>query len=292
MLDQRHVEHFLTAEEQARFETDGFLTISNALDDDTRTQVTASVDTIYDEFRTSGFDPYAERAFDATAALFHSNLLWRDQSFVSLLDHPTTFPKVLGLLGWNIYCYHTHMIVNPPSATDAVSKFGFHRDSGRANFELGGDSRTDPLDTPSARLSVKIAYWLSDLSRPGRANLYVVPGSHRDNRPSIPRDGSASSAAVPVIANPGDATIFDRRLWHSSSRNESTYTRKALFYGYGYRWIRPKDDMTIDAAVMAKNDPIRRQLLGASPDNNRRYSPRPGDTPIKDWLVDAGLSAD
>jgi ectoine hydroxylase-related dioxygenase (phytanoyl-CoA dioxygenase family) len=51
--------------------------------------------------------------------------------------------------------------------------------------------------------------------------------------------------AIPVCVKPGTAVFFDRRLWHSASPNWSDVTRKVLFYGYGYRWIRTKDDMTV-----------------------------------------------
>ena len=48
-----------------------------------------------------------------------------------------------------------------------------------------------------------------------------------------------------MLAKPGTAVFFDRRLWHAPSPNWSEVTRKVLFYGYGYRWIRTKDDMTV-----------------------------------------------
>jgi hypothetical protein len=35
-----------------------------------------------------------------------------------------------------------------------------------------------------------------------------------------------------------------------------------VFYGYGYRWLRTKDDMTVQG-LWPRSDAIRRQLLGA-----------------------------
>jgi hypothetical protein len=40
-------------------------------------------------------------------------------------------------------------------------------------------------------------------------------------------------------------------------------TWKVLFYGYGYRWLRPRDNMTV-GHYMERSGPIRRQLLGAA----------------------------
>ena len=38
------------------------------------------------------------------------DLVGRDDAFLDLLDCPTTFPKVFGLLGWNIQLFHTQLI--------------------------------------------------------------------------------------------------------------------------------------------------------------------------------------
>jgi hypothetical protein len=60
--------------------------------------------------------------------------------------------------------------------------------------------------------------------------------------------------------------------------------RKALFYGYGYRWLRTKDDMTIRPELFEKCDPIRKQLLGYGSNCNGFFSPRDEDVPFKLWL--------
>jgi hypothetical protein len=49
-----------------------------------------------------------------------------------------------------------------------------------ATYETGGNREIET--TPRPRLSVKLAYWLSDVSEPGRGNLKVVPGGHVVNR--------------------------------------------------------------------------------------------------------------
>ena len=90
--------------------------------------------------------------------------------------------------------------------------------------------------------------------------------------------------AVPILAAAGDAVFFDRRLWHASGINYSDITRKVLFYGYSYRWLRPRDNMTVDH-YMDRSDPIRRQLLGAGPSGGHGYtSPLPEDIPLREWI--------
>jgi hypothetical protein len=60
-------------------------------------------------------------------------------------------------------------------------------------------------------------------------------------------------------------------------------TRKVLFYGYGYRWIRTKDDMTVQH-LWPQSSPIRRQLLGGGENANGHYSPTDADVPLRIWL--------
>jgi hypothetical protein len=129
-----------------------------------------------------------------------------------------------------------------------------------------------------------VAYFLSDTSEPGRGNFWVIPGSHLCDTLKLPEDRVGQPAgARPVLAKPGTAVFFDRRLWHTASPNWSTVTRKVLFYGYGYRWIRTKDDMTVHG-LWGRSDPIRRQLLGDGINANGRYSPTDADVPLRVWL--------
>ena len=66
--------------------------------------------------------------------------------------------------------------------------------------------------------------------------------------------------------------------------NVSRFARKILFFGYSYRWLRPRDDMTV-GHYLERADPIRRQLLGASPTGGMGYtSPTDEDVPLKGWL--------
>lgn len=282
MLGQEHIDNQMTDAQRLAFERDGFLHVPGALSEPTVAELEGLVDGIYTSHLDAGFDPYAKSPLNAEGRFFFPNFLKEDQRFVNLLDCPATFPLVWGILGWNIYSYHSHFIVTPPQAKVAAGRqFGFHRDSGRANVEMEG--------SPQPRLSLKVSYWLSDASETDRGNLFVIPGSHLADRVELPADGSMPESAVPVLAGRGDAVLFDRRTYHSSSPNVSDVTRKALFVGYGYRWIRPKDDLTVGADLLQRNDPIRRQLLGDDTDANGKYSPKPGEVPLREWLIESNL---
>ncbi len=275
--------HLLTEEERNHFEEHGYLYVPNALSSDMVERLLSAVDAIYrDALATGKAKPGNHWGW--------SNFLGIDDMFLNLVDLPTTLPKVWGILGWNIYLYHAHMHVKPPTPSDAQDGDGWlewHQDSGRVNIEMETH--------PRPRLSLKVAYFLTDVSEPGRGNFYIRPGSHFSDVPlsesEISRDPRESPTsgipedAIPVCVEPGTAVLFDRRLWHSRSPNTSQMTRKALFYGYGYRWIRPKDDMTVEH-LYDRCDPIRRQLLGASVKNNGRYVPTDEDVPLRGWLLE------
>ncbi len=266
--------HLLTPEEKAEFDETGLLRIEDALSPEQVKALTAQTDAVHSRYLAEGFD--------AKTALFHPNFIPDSELFLNLVDYPKVLPKVWGILGWNIYLYHAHMIVTPPNGQAPNDKtFGWHQDSGRVNQEIETH--------PRPRLSLKVAYFLSDLSKPGRGNFWVVPGTHLSDTMSFPAEGQGQpEGAMPVLAKPGTAVLFDRRLWHAGSPNWSELTRKVLFYGYGYRWIRTKDDMTV-SDLWDKCDPIRKQLLGYGVNCNGFYTPTDDDVPLRTWLREKGL---
>lgn len=263
------LEHRLTETERRTFNETGLLMLDNVLSPEQVAALTNASDRLYTQKIDQGHDP--------RKALFYPNFIPDDPLFADLVDYDRTLPKVWGLLGWNIYLYHAHLIVTPPTGQPQDDKtFGWHQDSGRVNQEIESH--------PRPRLSLKVAFFLSDTSEPGRGNFWVVPGSHLDDTQARPPDGIGQpEGAVPVLAKPGTAVFFDRRLWHSASPNWSEVTRKVLFYGYGYRWIRTKDDMTVQS-LWEQSDPIRRQMLGWGVNANGFYTPTDEDVPLRGWL--------
>ena len=259
----------LTDNERRIFNEHGLLIVENALSPEQTGALTAVSDRLYAQKLTEGHDP--------GKALFYPNFIPDDPLFAALVDHEKILPKVWGLLGWNLYLYHAHLIVTPPTGQQPDDKtFGWHQDSGRVNQEIESH--------PRPRLSLKVAYFLSDTSEAGRGNFWVVPGSQLDDAQERPPDGTGQpKGAVPILAKPGTAVFFDRRLWHAASPNWSDVTRKVLFYGYGYRWIRTKDDMTVQS-LWENSDPIRRQMLGWGVNANGFYSPTDDDVPLRVWL--------
>ena len=278
MLDKRHLQHLITDEQLQQFNEQGYLIVENALPHSLVTKLEDRVDRIHQE-HLDDKDPTARHT-----NFFYRDFLGRDQLFVNLLDWHTTFPKVWGILGWNVYSYHSHLIVTPPGSPaelDESGLFRWHQDSGRVNKDM--------QIHPSPRLAFKIVYWLSDCSEPGRGNFYIIPGSHLCKTIDKPGDGALPEGAMAVCCKPGDAVFFDGRLWHCRNSNESEITRKGLFIGYAYRWLRSMDGITIPPEIFNKCDPIRRQLLGRATRAGGHFSGKDKDVPLKVWLEEHGI---
>jgi hypothetical protein len=265
----------MTPSERQRFDEDGFLLVRGVLTDSEIDFYRSAVDRAY----------AASTQAEAGVALHQLSAVTHCPDLVGLLDHPGTFRYVWSLLGWNVHVYHSHFDVHPPMRGRRPFWWHWHQDGGRQNRELETD--------PRPRMSVKLAYWLSDVSAPGRGNLMVVPGSHRTNwLPGPPRrdlEFPQPSGAIEVQARPGDVLLFDRRLWHARSDNRSDVTRKVAFIGYTYRWVAIRDEVN----DLPKQDwfdtlsPVRRQLLGHVGDGSgdHLWGHFPATTPLHGALA-------
>jgi hypothetical protein len=267
-MDRACLEHRLTPEEREFFDSSGYLIVDNALDPATTARLLNVVDRIDARERTPEI---------RSKLMSIPNIVQEDAALVDLVDCPTTFPKVWGILGWNIYLYHSHIDITPPADEHALTwRVAWHQDSMRVNDEIESE--------PRPRLSLKIGYYLTDASQPDRGNTLVVPGSHLQNEIDCPADGvSSPPGAEPLCIKAGTAVIIDRRIWHSRSPNLWDQTRKVIWYGYGYRWLRPKDAMTV-SHLYPQLDPVRRQILGDNASANGTYDPTDADVPLRSWL--------
>ena len=253
----------MAAGERAAFERDGYVVVPAVLDPDEVAAYTAIVEALHEQHAT--VDAHGRRG-----ALHLLGAIHACPALAPLVAHPRVLGPVWSILGWNVHVYHSHVDVHPPAATGDPYRYRWHRDGGRQNVEL------EPGASP--RLSVKAAYWLSDVTRPGRGNLKVVPGSHTTRRfdgpprPDVP--WPEPPGAIEVLARPGDVVLFDRRLWHARSDNRSAVVRKAVFFAFTSRWVRRRDRAP---AMDPGYTPLQRQLLGLLEGSARRRG-SPGAT--------------
>lgn len=271
-LNLEHSQTVLTAEQKRRFDSDGFLIIEDALPPDLVGRLLDVVDRLYVEGqRTDGLT--ATHKWDLRNCIVH------DDAFLELLTWPKTFPLVADILGWNIKLLTSHLIVRAPSPPDADEFWkgeGWHRD--------GGGSAQD-MTEPHPRLFIKVAYFLTDLSEKGRGAIRFVPGSNRlTGRPAQGEGMPDPYGAIEIQCKPGTAVLFEQRTWHAVGPNLSDITRKALFFGYGFRWIQPMDYVQMPERLFQNADPIQRQMLGHITHNLGFYLPKEEDIPLRVWL--------
>jgi ectoine hydroxylase len=209
-----------------------------------------------------------------------------DSQLIDLVDDPLVLSLVSRVLGDNIYVYMSEAISRSrcsPSQGEDLKEPG-----GRNPIEVGlslhqdSDGIERDLGLPVApRLSVKAGFFLTDGQEAGCGNTWVVPGSHRiplADQAGGP-DGLLHDQGIPLLAAAGDVLLFDRRLWHGGSPNDSPNTRHAVFVGYAFRWLRPRFDTRLPGSIENQSI-LRRQLFGAGTTKGRYEAPE-SEVPLK-----------
>ena len=168
-MDATCLQYTLTEEERRQFEEDGFFIVRDVLPLDLVDKLIPIVDRLDADARLQkGLEKHQMHNF--------FDFIGKDELFLELLDWPKTFAKVFGILGWHIQLYHTHLIVTPPldGVVPARKRLGWHQDSGRLNIDMETE--------PRPRVSLKVAYFLTDCTETNRGNFHAVPGSHLKKR--------------------------------------------------------------------------------------------------------------
>ena len=202
----------LTPEEAAQFAEQGWLLIEAALPSEQRWLLEELVRAMHGPAKlAAGRLPHETIV---QAAFSPANSLQDHEATMHLLKNERVLPKVVDILGANIKCYHSHWNYTPGRQDVAEPDYsglptlGFHQDSHRVNVEMGHEQPGGPRP----RLSLKCAYFLSDCSSSGRANTWIVPGSHLlDTLPSVPGGRGQPAGAVPVLAPANSCLIFVSR---------------------------------------------------------------------------------
>ena len=204
------LDHRLTEDERRSFNLDGYLILEDTLTAEEVERLTGVVDGLH------AAGKFAEGRRDETISgrINKAGFVGLDRSLFDLVAYERTLPKVWGILGWNVYLYHSHLSITdtePGSYAPDGPTWKWHQDSGRLNQDMETE--------PRPRISIKVAYFLTDVSEEGRGNFWVVPGSHLRNEIELPASGMGQpEGAIPVLVKPGTAVIFDRRTWHRRRR--------------------------------------------------------------------------
>jgi ectoine hydroxylase-related dioxygenase (phytanoyl-CoA dioxygenase family) len=153
---------------------------------------------------------------------------------------------------------------------------GWHRDIAGVPNDLG--------HARIPRMEIKVAYYLTDLSEPNSGVTLMAPGSNNlKERLAIPAGQADPDNVMEAQLQPGDAVLFENRTWHAGGLNLSGRTRKAVMFGYGYRWLALQDGSSYPEDLIGKVDDIGKQLLDGLKDAQGRFIPGGINKPLMDW---------
>ena len=146
-MNRSCLNHLLTETEREQFAKNGYLIIENALTPETLDICLAAVDRIDLQIRK-------ELNYELDKRINVHDCIGKETDLLQLIDLPTTFPKVWGLIGWNIYLFHTQMIA------------------------LYGAPDYIRSDNGSEFIAHKVQQWLK---KNGIKTIYIDPGSPWQN---------------------------------------------------------------------------------------------------------------
>lgn len=271
----------ITPEQKRQFYEEGYLIVRNALDADTVARLIEAGDRLC-------ASPRLENRQRSTDGLFDGfrNVVALDDAFLPLLDWHATVPLIVQLFGPRIHLATSHLIYKhpDPAGTPPTKRCpGWHRDIMHTPEDLG--------HAYIPRMEMKCAYYLTDLREPNSGATLMAPGSnHLKERIKInPETGDPANALEPSL-RPGDAVFFENRTFHAGGANLCGRTRKAVMFGYSYRWLKPMDYEVQPRELVEKTGTIGRQLLGAETDAEGRYVPGGGCEALTAWCKTHGVT--
>ncbi len=250
----------------------GYLVIEDALPPAVVGALNEAIDELYNRARSEG-------TLGKEEELNLRNCIVAHDSFLQLLDWPSTVPLAWGALSWNIQMITSHLIVLPSGeepSEEAKRRHVMHRDGGRSFVEM---------QEPHPRILLKIAYVLSDQTDPATGATALVPGSNRIN--GVPPTDPATGwpyGAIQMNLPAGSAFLFEQRTFHSIGHNWCGHDRRTIFMGYAYRWVKPMDYIQMPRSLVDRCTPLQKQLIGEVGDALSYYLPEDEDVPLKAFL--------
>jgi hypothetical protein len=206
------------------------------------------------------------------------NFIEKDDSFSSLIDHPSHLGLVYDLYGEMLKLQLSELFVRPP---DAARPERWHIDGPRvlpyAAF------------APKAPLQVKVGYWLTDMTKPRMGNLVYVPGSHRQQYFDAYDTHEEVAGEEFLCVRRGSLTLMDCALWHRTASNDSDITRMNLYLGYCPSWIPSADRNMSDPAWLATLNREQRIIMRSYEKAYTHAKPPAEDFPL---FVDRDTGAD
>jgi ectoine hydroxylase-related dioxygenase (phytanoyl-CoA dioxygenase family) len=264
-----------------QFDDEGYLIVREVLDPETVDRLIEVSDRLIASDRRENRQLSHNSLYDG-----FRNCIAIDDAFIPLLTQQRILSAVVQLLGAHLQLMTSHLIYkhpDPPGTPDTVRSPGWHRDYANATKVLGNGV---------PRILLKCAYYLTDLSEPNSGATLVVPGSNQLLKPiEIPAGQTDPAGTLEPSLQPGDCLLFENRIWHAGAANLSGRIRKAVMFGYGYRWVMPMDYRTQSPTLLDKLDPLGQYLVGEPFKKTQEYRPGGGESPLAAWCEAHGALA-
>ena len=268
MLEDVIVDHNALEALRHEFDTLGYVVLRNTLDPDAVADLLDATQALHVSHADHPHRNPAPNGFNMRPVID------KHPAFLQLLINHRAFALICRLLDhFNIQLMQSHLFEANPGTDTRVT--GWHNDGGEPALEVNG---------VRAFGSLKIGYFLRDRLQDNMGSLMVVPGSHRvPGAPHTVPGAADPVGAVQIKAAAGDAIVFHQGVWHASAPNLAAEARVILYYGYGYRILRPIDYVAMPDALLQRCDPVQRQLLGETHGHQGYHLPDEKDTPLKAW---------
>ena len=260
-----------TPEDKEFVENNGYLLIKNALPPNVVAEIDAAVDEVYAKEEAAG-------RLEAGGKLNLRNCIVHHEAFLQLLDWQKTVPLAYGVLNWNVQMITSHLIMLPSQdepPDEVKNRIGLHRDGGTSHGEM---------QEPHPRIMLKIAYAINDQSDPASGATVLVPGSNRlTGKPALDPNTGWARGAISMNVNAEMRSSLNNAHGTASDTTGLACPAKH-FMGYAYRWVKPMDYITMPDELVAKCNPVQKQLVGVVSDPLSYYLPKDQDVPLRTLL--------
>jgi hypothetical protein len=241
----------MTDSQRVLFESNGFLTIPDALSADELARVTAAAARAEARWREDGSLPGAR---SETLEQVQAPIEYEDD-LLELLWHPKVFPLVREIIGDDVQMIDNDYFITPPNTPRTHA--GWHHDVGMRG-----------VYHPLSVMMVKVFFLLTDVDA-NSGGTAMIPGSHRFPEgfdfPEV-EEPKQMPGMVQMTGLAGTAYLFNGRVYHCAVNNESDRPRRVLIYNYGHFWMKQWEGYEpspklLDYAYQSGN-PVIMQLLG------------------------------
>lgn len=268
----------LTEAEKLQFESNGFLVYENILTADEISLYRKLIAEQRVKIKNFLYGDKAGQPRGVDELLELRNAVAYHPELLELMTHPKIFPLIVDLMGPHISLITSHMFYRPPTkAVPATFKqIDWHRD-GPAKGGISFNGKFPWLYT-------KVGIFLTDLMVENAGSLRVIPGSHlNDKNLQYCKNQKDPIGTYEVCVPAGSIVIFDNRILHAVGPNYSNISRENIYFGYGWRYIKPIDYVSQSEQLLNDCTPIQRQLFGQKKSELGFYIPQEEDVPLVEW---------